>query len=265
MADTPTQSKTQAPGAAKAVKAKQGESWTELAKTVIYAGLIAIVIRTFLFQPFNIPSASMEGTLKIGDYLFVEKFAYGYSRYTFPFGAWPFGSLMHGRIFFRQPHRGDVIVFKFPQDNKTDFIKRLIGLPGDRIQMRNGVVWLNGKPIPKVRTADYIEHIDGEEHHVPQYRETLPSGKSYLVLDRDPDGPLDNTGVYVVPPGHYFMMGDNRDNSADSRSEVGYVPAVNLEGKAEFRFFSTNGSARFWEVWKWPFAIRYSRILTMID
>ena len=122
---------------------------------------------------------------------------------------------------------------------------------------------MNGKPIPKVRVQDYIEHIDGFEHHVPQYRETLPSGKSYLVLDRDPDGPLDNTGVYVVPPGHYFMMGDNRDNSADSRSEVGYVPAINLEGKAEFRFFSTNGTARFWQVWKWPFAIRYSRILTL--
>ena len=265
MADTPTQSKTQAQAADKAAKPKQGESWTELAKTVIYAGLIAITIRTFLFQPFNIPSASMEGTLKIGDYLFVEKFAYGYSRYTFPFGAWPFGSLMHGRIFFRHPHRGDVIVFKFPQDDKTDFIKRLIGLPGDRIQMRDGVLWLNDKPIPKVRVQDYIEHIDGFEHHVPQYRETLPSGKSYLVLDRDPDGPLDNTGVYVVPPGHYFMMGDNRDNSADSRSEVGYVPAINLEGKAEFRFFSTNGTARFWQVWKWPFAIRYSRILTWID
>ena len=261
MADTPSQSKQAA--SAKSAQA-QGESWTELAKTVIYAGLIAIVIRTFLFQPFNIPSASMEATLLVGDYLFVEKFAYGYSRYTFPFGGWPLGDSVHGRFLARAPERGDVIVFKFPQDNSTDFIKRLIGLPGDRIQMKEGVLWLNGKPVPKVRAADYVETIDGEEHHVPQYRETLPGGKTYLTLDRDPEGPADNTDVYTVPAGHYFMMGDNRDNSADSRTEVGYVPAENLEGKAEFRFFSTNGSARFWEVWKWPFAIRYMRLLTPI-
>lgn len=261
MADNPIDSKTTRHAG---TKPKEGESWGELAKTVIYAGLIAIVIRTFLFQPFNIPSASMEATLLVGDYLFVEKFSYGYSRYTFPFGGWPFGDMMHGRFPDLKPHRGDVIVFKFPGDNSTDFIKRLIGMPGDRVQMKNGQLWLNDKPIPKVRVADYVEDIDGEPHHVPQYRETLPGGKSYLVLDRDPDGPEDNTDVYVVPPDHYFMMGDNRDNSADSRTEVGYVPAENLEGKAIFRFFSTDGSAHIWEVWKWPFAIRYSRILTLI-
>jgi signal peptidase I len=260
MADTPTQSKQAAPA-----KQVQGESWTELAKTVIYAGLIAIVIRTFLFQPFNIPSASMEGTLLIGDYLFVEKFAYGYSRYTFPFGGWPLGDSVHGRFLSRSPARGDVIVFKFPQDNSTDFIKRLIGMPGDRIQMKDGTLWLNGKPVPKVRVADYVETIDGEEHHVPQYRETLPGGKSYLTLDRDPEGPADNTDVYTVPADHYFMMGDNRDDSNDSRAEVGYVPAENLEGKAEFRFFSIDDSAAIWEIWKWPLAIRYSRLLTPIN
>ena len=146
MADTPSQSKQAASD--KPAQA-QGESWTELAKTVIYAGLIAIVIRTFLFQPFNIPSASMEATLLVGDYLFVEKFAYGYSRYTFPFGGWPLGDSVHGRFLARAPERGDVIVFKFPQDNSTDFIKRLIGLPGDRIQMKEGVLWLNGKPVPQ--------------------------------------------------------------------------------------------------------------------
>ncbi|HVV29011.1 MAG TPA: signal peptidase I [Rhizomicrobium sp.] len=243
---------------------KEGESWGELAKTVIYAGLIALVIRTFLFQPFNIPSASMEATLLVGDYLFVEKFAYGYSRYTFPFGGWPFGDAMHGRFLGRQPARGDVIVFKYPQDNSTDFIKRLIGLPGDKIQMIGGRLYLNDKIVPRRRVADYVETVDGEQHHVPQYEETLPGGVTYLTLDRDPDGPLDNTEPYVVPAGHYFMMGDNRDNSDDSRQAVGFVPAENLEGKAEIRFFSTDGSARFWEVWKWPFAVRYSRILSLV-
>ena len=243
----------------------QGESWTELFKTVIYAALIAIFIRTFLFQPFNIPSASMEATLLVGDYLFVEKFAYGYSRYAFPAGGWPLGDKVHGRVLARDPHRGDVIVFKFPRDNSTDFIKRLIGMPGDKIQMKGGTLYINGKAVPKVRVEDYVETVDGVVNHVPQYRETLPEGKSYLVLDRDRNGPEDDTDVFTVPAGHYFMMGDNRDNSADSRSEVGYVPAENLEGKAEFRFFSTNGAARFWEVWKWPFSIRYSRLLTPID
>jgi len=247
-----------------AVKHSEGESWGELAKTVIYAALIAIVIRTFLFQPFNIPSASMEGTLLVGDYLFVEKFSYGYSRYTFPFGGWPFGGALHGRFMARAPTRGDVIVFKYPQDNSTDFIKRLIGMPGDTIQMRDGTLYINGKAVPKVRVGDYVETVDGEVHHVPQYRETLPNGKSYLTLDRDPEGALDNTDVFKVPSGHYFMMGDNRDNSDDSRAAVGYVPAENLEGKAEIRFFSTDGSAKVWEVWKWPFAIRYSRLLTLV-
>ena len=247
-------------------KTKPEDSWGELAKTVVYAGLIAIVIRTFLFQPFNIPSASMEATLLVGDYLFVEKFSYGYSRYTFPFGAGPVGPKPQGRFPDFKPDRGDVIVFKFPQDNATDFIKRLIGLPGDRIQMLNGQLFINDKPVPKLRVGDYVEKLGDEDHHVPQYRETLPNGKSYLVLDRDADGPEDNTGVYVVPAGHYFMMGDNRDNSDDSRMEVGYVPAENLEGKALFRFFSVDSSrARWFEVWKWPFAIRYSRIPSLID
>ena len=255
MSDTPTQTKP-----------AQGESWTELAKTVIYAGLIAVGIRTFLFQPFNIPSASMEATLLVGDYLFVEKFSYGYSRFTFPFGGAIFGDKLNGKRFPDiKPNRGDVIVFKFPQDNSTDFIKRLIGMPGDRIQMKDGTLYINEKAVPKVRVDDYVETVNGQPVHVPQYKETLPNGKSYLTLDRDPEGPEDTTGVYTVPPDHYFMMGDNRDNSADSRTEVGYVPAENLEGKAEFRFFSTDGSAKFWEVWKWPFSIRYSRLFTPID
>ena len=247
-----------------ATKQQQGESWGELAKTVLYAGLIAVVIRTFLFQPFNIPSGSMENTLLIGDYLFVEKFSYGYSRYTFPFGAWPFGDKMHGRFMGSSPQRGDVVVFKYPQDNSTDFIKRVIGLPGDKIQMINDVLYLNGKQVARQRVEDYVGTLDGEEGHWAQYRETLPGGKSYVILDKTKDGPLDNTELFTVPAGHYFMMGDNRDNSDDSREAVGYVPAENLEGKALFRFFSTDGSARFWEIWKWPLAVRYSRILSLV-
>jgi signal peptidase I len=243
------------------IKPVENESWIETVKTVVYALLIALVIRTFLFQPFNIPSASMEGTLLIGDYLFVEKFAYGYSKYSFPFGLGPF----NGRIFGSAPTRGDVVVFKYPRDTSTDFIKRVIGLPGDRIQMINDRLYINDKVVPRTRVQDYIEDVDGITYHVPQYRETLPNGKSYLTLDRFTDGPADNTDVYTVPAGHYFMMGDNRDNSDDSRGSVGFVPAENLVGKAEILFFSTNGSAHIWEFWKWPWAIRYSRLFTIID
>ncbi len=242
-------------------KKKEEESWVETVKTVAYALLIALVIRTFLFQPFNIPSGSMENTLLIGDYLFVEKYAYGYSRYSFPFGAMPFS----GRVFGSQPHRGDVVVFKLPSDPSVDYIKRVIGLPGDRIQMINDRLYINGKIVPEKRIADYIENIDGYQHHVPRYREFLPDGRTHDILDRDPDGPADNTDIYIVPPGHYFMMGDNRDNSDDSRAGVGYVPAQNLVGKAEFIFFSTNGTARFWEFWKWPWTVRYHRLFTVID
>jgi signal peptidase I len=244
---------------------KQGESWVETVKTIVYALLIALVIRTFLFQPFNIPSGSMENTLLIGDYLFVEKFAYGYSRYSFPFGIPPFD----GRIMGSVPQRGDVIVFKWPVDNSTDYIKRVIGLPGDTVQMINGQLFINGKAVPKVFIGNDVETDEHDgTHPARRYRETLPNGKSYYVLDLDPNGPGDNTQVYKVPPGEYFMMGDNRDNSADSRFEMGgfgFVPAKNLVGKAEFIFFSTDGSAALWELWKWPWAIRYSRMFTLID
>jgi signal peptidase I len=244
---------------------KKQESWLEVVKTIVYALLIAGVIRSFLFQPFNIPSGSMEATLLVGDYLFVSKSAYGYSRYSFPFAAIPFS----GRFFTSEPTRGDVVVFKFPGDNKTDYIKRLIGLPGDRIQMKEGVLYINDRAIPKVKVEDYIEEFAGTERHIPQYRETLPNGVSYTVLDRN-ESSLDDTDVFVVPEGHYFMMGDNRDNSDDSRADVGYVPFENFVGKAEIIFFSS-GCKLFnnpgvaderpqCSLFGWPLDIRYGRV-----
>jgi len=244
---------------------KTEDSWQELVKTIVYAGLIAVVIRTFLFQPFYIPSGSMENTLLIGDYLFIQKFSYGYSRYSFPFGGWPVGGAFHGRFPHFEPQRGDVVVFKTPRDNSTDFIKRVIGLPGDKVQMIDNVLYLNGKPVPRQKAPDYVGELDGMSGRWPQYRETLPgSNKSYVILDTTTTGPYDSTPLYTVPAGHYFMMGDNRDNSDDSRGAVGFVPAENLEGKAVFRFFSTDGTARLWEVWKWPFAVRYTRLFTLV-
>jgi signal peptidase I len=238
------------------------DSWLEVVKTIVYALIIAGVIRSFLFQPFNIPSGSMEDTLLIGDYLFVSKSTYGYSRYSFPFALIPF----EGRFaVMSEPKRGDIVVFKFPPDNSTDYIKRLIGLPGDRVQMKDGVLYINDVAVPKEKIDDYVETVGGEPRNIPRYRETLPNGVSYEVLDRDPQGNLDNTQVFVVPEGHYFMMGDNRDNSADSRVDVGYVPFENFVGKAQIIFSSTNGEARIWEVWKWPFAIRYDRLGRFVE
>ncbi|MGE5539098.1 MAG: signal peptidase I [Gemmatimonas sp.] len=243
--------------------AKQSGGLAETIKTIVYAGLIAIVIRTVAYEPFNIPSASMVPTLLVGDYLFVSKFSYGYTHFSLPFAP----NLFSGRILATMPKRGDVIVFKLPRDAKTDYIKRLIGLPGDRIQMVNGVLHINGEPIKRTRVADYIDRMpNGSVMAFGQYDETLPEGKVHRIIEISDQGPLDNTQVYVVPPGYFFFMGDNRDNSLDSRvpSEVGFVPFENLIGRAEFIFFSTDGSAGLLEFWKWPFAIRYSRLFQAI-
>ncbi|HJU19933.1 MAG TPA: signal peptidase I [Stellaceae bacterium] len=232
-------------------------------KTVVYAVLIALGVRTFAYEPFNIPSGSMIPTLLVGDYLFVSKFSYGYSRYSLPFGL----PLFSGRFLFHPPQRGDVAVFRLPSDPSIDYIKRIIGLPGDSIQVKNSILYINGKPAPRQQIQDYLYREDGTVAPVPQYVETLPNGVKHRIIQvMDNHGPLDNTPVYHVPPGEYFGMGDNRDNSQDSRvlSVVGYIPAENLVGRADIIFFSTDGQAKFWQFWNWPSAIRYDRLFHII-
>ncbi len=238
----------------------------ETVKVVVQALILALLVRTFLFQPFNIPSGSMEDTLLIGDYLFVSKYSYGYSRFSLPFGP----HLFDGRIWSAPPKRGDVVVFKLPRDDTTDYIKRVIGLPGDKIQMINGVLNINGTPVPRERISDFVStDAFGNTTKVARYRETLPNGVSYDTLDLDPNGIEDNTQVFEVPPDHYFMMGDNRDNSTDSRVSptaggVGYVPFENLVGRAEIIFFSVDEGESALEVWKWPWIVRWDRLFKLL-
>ena len=226
-------------------------------RTIFIAGALALMFRSLLFEPFNIPSGSMIPTLKVGDYLFVSKFSYGYSRFSFPFAAIP----ISGRVLSSDPERGDVVVFKQPRNESVAFIKRIVGLPGDEIAVKRGILHINDVPV--IRHHDDIgTATDGfSVMKYDDYIETFPEGTTHRIREMTDSGVLDNTRTFTVPDGHYFMMGDNRDNSNDSRtSSVGLVPFENFIGKAQFLFFSHNGSARLWEIWKWPFAIRYSRI-----
>ncbi len=235
----------------------------ETVKIIVQALVLALIVRTFLFQPFNIPSGSMKDTLLVGDYLFVSKYAYGYSRYSLPFAP----DILKGRIWATPPERGDVAVFKLPRDPSVDYIKRVIGLPGDKIQMIDGVLQINGTPVPKQKIDDYIANDEfGAETRVSRYKETLPNGVSYTVLDLDPHSFSDNTQVFEVPPDHYFMMGDNRDNSTDSRvlGAVGYVPFENLVGRAGLIFFSVKEGEPAWQFWRWPWTVRFDRIFKFV-
>ncbi len=243
------------------MKEKKKSGLRETTETIVYAVLIAVLVRTFAYEPFNIPSGSMIPTLLVGDYLFVSKFSYGYSRHSFPFSFPSFS----GRVLGGEPARGDIAVFKLPRDDETDYIKRIVGLPGDKIQVRNGVVYVNGDPLSRRRIADFVAPDQrGNAVSMAQYLETLPNGRSYTVAEMTEFSRYDNTPEFVVPQGHYFAMGDNRDNSQDSR-DWGFIPAENLVGRAEILFFSSNGSARFWEVWKWPEGIRFSRLFRKIN
>jgi signal peptidase I len=254
----------EAPGEPPAAGRRPPAGTVETLRTFLYAVAIAFGVRTFAFEPFNIPSGSMIPTLLVGDYLFVSKYSYGYSRYTFGIDL----PLFEGRLLFTAPARGDVAVFKLPRDNKTDYIKRIIGLPGDRIQMIGGVLHINGEAVKLQRIEDVVTtNHGGRQVRIHQYLETLPGGKVHRIYKETANGPLDNTPVYVVPPNHYFAMGDNRDNSLDSRvpSAVGFVPVENLVGRAERLFFSLEEGTHFWEIWRWPLDIRFSRLFQAIS
>lgn len=242
---------------------EEKETTGEVTRTFLIAVLLTILFRTFLFEPFNIPSGSMVPNLLVGDYLFVSKYNYGYSRFSFPFGIGGFD----GRIMASEPNRGDVIVFKLPTDTRIDFIKRLVGMPGDTVQVINGRLYINDEIVDRkaIGIVEY-EKDYGEKVKVTEYIETLPGGIEHRIYEESDNGPLDNTEKYRVPEGHYFFMGDNRDNSRDSRvlDLVGYVPYDNFVGRAEILFFSTNGSAHIYEFWKWPWAIRYERLFNLI-
>ncbi|MGY8985999.1 MAG: signal peptidase I [Sphingomonadales bacterium] len=257
---------------------QEKESWQETVMVIVSAVFIALLLRVIAYEPFNIPSESMLPNLLTGDHIFVSKYPYGYSKHSIPFFS--MGGF-DGRILESPVKRGDAVVFKLPRDNETDYIKRVVGLPGDRMQMKSGFLYINGDKVKKERVSDFVvsesENTDCRDIpqyrfrkvdnivqcRYPQYKETLPNGVSYLTLDLLPNGPSDNTGVYTVPQGHYFAMGDNRDNSSDSRKPislgVGYIPSKNLVGRAEIIFFSVNGNSELWELWKWPKGLRATR------
>ena len=254
---------------AKSTPSAKGEAneWVEIIKTIVYALLIALVLRVLLFQPFTIPSASMEPNLFEGDYIIVSKYNYGYSRHSFPISLPE--SIFSGRLFAHQPRRGDIVVFKLPRDPKVDYIKRLIGMPGDRIQVKQGLVFINDKPIIREPAAAGTEDMGyGVLRPVQRYKETLPNGVTYLTNSYGDNNDVDNTGVFVVPEGHYFMMGDNRDNSLDSRFPeevgVGYVPFENLEGPAQIVLLSWTPGASLFKPWTWVMNARPSRYVHML-
>lgn len=252
---------------AKSKPVERRETLWDNVKTLLIALIIALGVRTVLVQPFRIPSGSMQPTMLVGDYMIVSKWSYGYSRFS---TGLPFGVGGDGRIFASEPARGDVVVFRPPGEPDKDFVKRLVGLPGDRIQIRAGRLFLNGQAVERefLRMQDFRE-ASGEFTQVAVYRETLPDGgPSYQTFDRFPDNPLDDTGVFEVPEGHYFMMGDDRDNSSDSRDPtgvVGFVPHDHLIGKTRIVFASFDPSTSILQPWTLFTGFRGSRFLKGVE
>jgi signal peptidase I len=243
---------------------KKKAPWDEHLRSIIFAIVLAFIFRSFLFDPFHIPSSSMKDGLLVGDYLFVSKYSYGYSKYSFPFG----GILpVEGRIGSSRPERGDVVVFRQPKNTRIDYIKRVIGLPGDRVQMKDGLLYINDQPVTQEKITDFVEKTDGQTiTNTHRYKETLPNRVSYSVLDAEQGSIADNTFIYRVPDGHYFMMGDNRDNSQDSRflDYVGFVPEELLIGKAQIVLFSIEEGTPIWQFWTWPWTVRTDRFFKNI-
>ena len=258
-------------------KIESSEAW-DFFKFLIKLAIFMLVLRSFVVSPFNIPSESMQPRLMVGDYLLVAKWPYGYSKYSLPFNL----PLIPGRVLPNRPEQGDVVVFKAPPGDTQDYIKRVIGLSGDIIELRQGEIWINGQSITRRKIADFVHdmtpnspcyHADFETNtagelqcRYPQYEETLPNGKSYHILDIYPNSEADTMGPFVVPDGHMFLMGDNRDRSADSRfpaeenKAIGMVPQENLVGRALVSVFSTDGSAEWIKPWTWFSAARWERI-----
>ena len=245
------------------MNSKLFNSIIENIKTIFYALIIAVIVRSLFFQPFYIPSSSMEPTLLIGDRIFVSKYSYGYSKHSFPFSP----ALFKKRIFEKYPDYGDLVVFKTPADNRTDYIKRLIGLPGDTIQFLNGNLLLNSKPIPRIETnSKYIIRCGSSLPDVNAYKETLPNGKQYTAV-YNKKGTMQNTDIYKVPPNYFFFLGDNRDCSKDSRylSSVGYVSYENLVGNAKLIFFSNDTiSGSILKFWNWDKSLRIERFFNFL-
>ncbi|UYN99944.1 MAG: signal peptidase I [Devosia sp.] len=253
------------------VKSAASEWWDTFI-VIIEALLIAIVLRFFLFQPFSIPTASMQQTLMIGDYFIANKFVWGYGKHSFSLGRYGDFALLDfelpisNRIFGREPLRGDVAVFR-PVPQNLEYIKRVVGMPGDTIQVREGRLYINGTMVERELLGTRLDtDSNGDTREVSVYRETFPEGSTHVIQEIGDNLPLDNTPEYVVPAGHYFMMGDNRDRSADSRvlSQVGYVPAVNLIAKAEARFFSIADNLPPWQIWQWPANVRWDRMFQSV-
>ena len=265
----PMTDETQGPEAEAKPKKTFREEVVETVQTVVYALMIAFVLRVVLFEPFTIPSASMEPGLLVGDYIIATKWNYGWSRHSIPFSP----PVLKGRVLEMGagPQRGDVVVFKLPRDTSQTYVKRLIGLPGDRVQVKGGVVSVNGKPIVRTPAGDAVDPDPSPASHgltVAQFRETRPDGGSYITFDRGP-AEMDDTEVYNVPEGHYFMMGDNRDNSQDSRWPreygVGYVPAENLVGKVRLVLVSWKGGASLFNPITWVTRFDPSRMFRPVN